>query len=74
MKRFIQSIQFDLTNHFGNPYTNTSKDQQEEIIADAKNVLWDASTVQQLKQQLEITYGYEVIQVISDFYLPVEYV
>lgn len=74
MKRFIQSIQFDFTNHFGNPYAITSKDQQEEIIADAKNVLWDASTVQQLKQQLEITYGYEVIQVISDFYLPVEYV
>ena len=74
MNRFIQSIQFDFTNHFGNPYANTSKDQQEEIIADAKNVLWDASTVQQLKQQLEITYGYEVIQVISDFYLPVEYV
>jgi|TARA_B100000073_G_scaffold84134_1_gene64727 hypothetical protein len=74
MKRFIQSIQFDFTNHFGNPYAITSKDQQEEIIADAKNVLWDASTVQQLKQQLEITYGYQVIQVISDFYLPVEYV
>ena len=74
MKRFIQSIQFDFTNHFGNPYTNTSKDQQEEIIADAKNVLWDASTVQQLKQQLEITYGYEVIQVMSDFYFRVEYV
>jgi hypothetical protein len=53
MKRFIQSIQFDFTNHFGNPYAITSKDQQEEIIADAKNVLWDASTVQQLKQQLE---------------------
>ena len=74
MKRFIQSIQFDFTNHFGNPYTNISKDQQEEIIADAKNVLWDASTVNQLKEQLEITYGYKVIQVISDFYLPVEYV
>ena len=74
MKRFIQSIQFDFTNHFANPYAVTSKDQQEEIIADAKNVLWDASTVQQLKQQLEITYGYQVIQVISDFYLPVEYV
>ena len=74
MKRFIQSIQFDFTNHFGNPYAITSKDQQEEIIADAKNVLWDASTVNQLKEQLEITYGYKVIQVISDFYLPVEYV
>ena len=58
-------------------YINEQENEPASEITDpevAERTQKAATEIQQLKQQLEITYGYEVIQVISDFYLPVEYV
>ena len=71
MQRTIQTIEFDFTDHFGTPYKNMNEAAKQAIIADAKNVLWDANTQDEVINQVEITYGFMVKNIVTDIVLEV---
>ena len=67
MKTIIKDIQFDFTNHFSNPYNNIKEEEKEEIIKDCKRILWDSINKNNLINQIELTYGFEVKEIIFDY-------
>ena len=59
MKTIIKDIQFD--------FTTANSIQTSQNIKDCKSILWDAINKNKLINQIELTYGFEVKEIIFDY-------
>tara|TARA_Y100001937_G_scaffold68816_1_gene94018 strand:- start:245 stop:457 length:213 start_codon:yes stop_codon:yes gene_type:complete len=67
MERTVTAIEFDFTNHFGIPFT--TKPDEQWYIDDVKRQVWEATTEADVKLQIELLYGFEVKNLVTDIVL-----
>jgi|TARA_Y100000361_G_scaffold22004_1_gene17206 hypothetical protein len=67
MERTVTTIEFDFTNHFGTPFT--FKPNEQWYIDDVKRQVWTATTEADVKDQIEMLYGFEVKNLVTDIVL-----
>ena len=70
MERTVTTVEFDFTNHFGTPHA-TQVDNEQWYIGDVKKQVWEATTEAEVKNQIEMLYGFEVTNLVTDIVLEV---
>lgn len=67
METTIKHIEFDFTNHFGTPFRIANTEDEQWHIEDVKKQVWNATNEADLKEQIEMLYGFEVKNIITDY-------
>ena len=67
METTVKHIEFDFTNHFGTPFRIANTEDEQWHIEDVKKQVWNATNEADLKEQIEMLYGFEVKNIITDY-------
>ena len=69
MERTVTTVECDFTNHFGTPHVQV--EDEHWYIDDVKKQVWEATTEADVKIQIEMLYGFEVTNLVTDIVLEV---